>query len=179
MEKWKEIIFDKGICDNGEWQVSNLGNLQKWNEDLEVWEYRKGGNLKGYPSIQLKTPKGTSTQRLIHRLMAEVFIPNNDMSKKWVIHLDYNKKNNHLSNLKWVNHKERYEHMFNDPQYDREKGSYTGFGKKLNEGRVKIIKKMLKNPKNKIKVIAAQFGVSTMQVNRIQRGENWAHVTID
>ncbi len=42
-----------------------------------------------------------------------------------------------------------------------------------------MIKKLLKNEKNRLKMIAKQFGITHTQLNRIRSGENWKHVTID
>jgi DNA-binding Xre family transcriptional regulator len=44
---------------------------------------------------------------------------------------------------------------------------------------VKVIKKMLKNEKTRFSQIARQFGITHTQLNRIRKGQNWGHVTID
>ena len=49
---------------------------------------------------------------------------------------------------------------------------------KLTEGKVKIIKRQLKNKRTRITMIAKRFGVSDMQIHRIKSGENWGHVKI-
>lgn len=50
---------------------------------------------------------------------------------------------------------------------------------KLTESKVRIIKKLLKNDNNRLKMIAKQFGITHTQLNRIRSGENWKHVTIE
>jgi predicted transcriptional regulator len=52
-------------------------------------------------------------------------------------------------------------------------------GYKLTESDVKVIKKMLKNEKTRFSQIARQFGITHTQLNRIRKGQNWGHVTID
>lgn len=47
----------------------------------------------------------------IHRIVAEVFIPNPE-NKPEVNHKDRNIKNNHYTNLEWVTRKENMEHMY-------------------------------------------------------------------
>ena len=42
-----------------------------------------------------------------------------------------------------------------------------------------MIKKMLKSDKNRLKMIAKQFGITHTQLNRIRSGENWKNVKID
>ena len=46
-------------------------------------------------------------QKLVHRLVAEAFIPNDDPeTKDTVDHIDGNKSNNEASNLRWLNRAE-------------------------------------------------------------------------
>lgn len=67
-------------------------------------------NGRGYLIITLQTPTGRLC-KAIHRLLAECFIPNpNNLSD--VDHIDGNRQNNSLSNLRWVTHGENIEHSF-------------------------------------------------------------------
>ena len=55
---------------------------------------------KGYLCYQLRNEYGKKN-KYIHRLVAETFIPNpNNLPQ--VDHIDENKTNNHVSNLRWV-----------------------------------------------------------------------------
>ena len=58
----------------------------------------------GYIKVGLNTPSGFVT-RLKHRLIAQHFIPNPDNLSD-VDHIDRNKQNNTLSNLRWVSRSE-------------------------------------------------------------------------
>tara|TARA_R100001224_G_scaffold97637_1_gene67744 strand:+ start:309 stop:794 length:486 start_codon:yes stop_codon:yes gene_type:complete len=55
----------------------------------------------GYDFIKLSDGKGNRKQKKIHRLVAEHFIDNPD-NKPFVDHIDRNKLNNDISNLRWV-----------------------------------------------------------------------------
>ena len=55
----------------------------------------------GYPVVFIPYRKGC----LIHRLVAEAFIPN-PLGLRDVDHIDGNKTNNRVENLRWVSHKE-------------------------------------------------------------------------
>lgn len=49
------------------------------------------------------------TEKYIHRLVAESFIPNpNNLS--YVNHIDENKQNNHVTNLEWISHPDNVIH---------------------------------------------------------------------
>jgi transcriptional regulator with GAF, ATPase, and Fis domain len=111
----------------------------------------------------------------VHRLVAEAFIPKERDDQHYVTHLDYDKSNNHVSNLKWVSERELADHNNKNPRVMKKR--VTGY--KLTESDVKVIKKMLKNEKTRFSQIARQFGITHTQLNRIRKGQNWGHVTID
>lgn len=54
---------------------------------------------KGYASVELWS-KGKRTRKLIHRIVAEAFIPNPDGLPQ-VNHIDENPRNNEVNNLEW------------------------------------------------------------------------------
>lgn len=91
-EIWKDI---KGY--EGMYQVSNVGNVRSLN-------YRKTGTTKNL------VPKVNNCGRLwvelqgkpllIHRLVAQAFIPNTNNYPE-INHKDENPKNNVVSNLEW------------------------------------------------------------------------------
>ncbi|MFD2551931.1 HNH endonuclease [Bizionia sediminis] len=174
-EIWKDVIFDDKICEKEKYKISNYGRIIncKTDEEFLVKEYF----INGYQTIPLKQKKnGKQTSRYVHRLVAEHFLEKND--GVCVIHLNYDKKDNRLENLKWATKREKELHQFNHPDWDaivERRGKNIG---KLTEGKVRIIKRQLKNNRTRIKMIAKRFGVSDMQIHRIKTGENWSHVKI-
>ena len=173
-EEWKEVEFDDGIAENEKFKISNYGRIINCKTDKEflVKEYF----INGYQNLSVKQKQnGKSTSRYVHKLVAEHFLEQNDGI--YVIHLNYDKTDNRVENLKWATKREKEIHQFNNPNWEKvvqKRGKKIG---KLNEGKVKIIKRQLKNEKNRINMIAKRFGVSDTQIHRIKKGENWSSVT--
>jgi hypothetical protein len=67
-------------------------------------------NLKGNQVVYLSN-KGNSVSKFVHRMVAETFIDNPNKFKQ-VIHIDGNKENNNVENLKWVNNASKYSSKF-------------------------------------------------------------------
>lgn len=175
-EKWKDIEFDNNISKNEKYKISNYGRIINCKTDKEFLV--KKYFINGYQTLPLKQEKnGKQTSRYVHKLVAEHFIEKNDGI--CVIHLNYDKTDNSVENLKWATKREKELHQFSNPKWEcivKERNKKIG---KLNEGRVKIIKRQLKNNRTRINLIAKRFGVSDTQIHRIKRGENWSSVTTD
>lgn len=101
MEEWKDI---KGY--DGLYQVSNLGRVKSLGNDKSRKEkILKAETTKGgYLRVNLyKKMKGK--HMLIHRMVADAFIPNPE-NKPYIDHIDGNPFNNSIDNLRWCTHKE-------------------------------------------------------------------------
>ena len=98
--------------------------------------------------------------------------------QKFVIHLNHDLKDNYYQNLKWVNQKELTKHQITNPKRIAKFGIKPGA--KLTEGKVRIIKKKLLDPnrRTRLRIIASQFGITTMQLRRIKSGENRGEVKV-
>lgn len=118
---------------------------------------------------------------LIHRLVAEYFLPNNDPAKIVVIHKDYDKLNNYFKNLAWVTPEESYKHQQGSPYVmmdkvtRKEKRKEDMKGTKLSVTKVMLLKKLLNEGKS-LRALAKQFKVTDTQIMRIKKGENWAEI---
>lgn len=172
-EKWKEIVFDKSISENEKFKISNYGRIINCKDKKEC--IVKAYFINGYQNLPLKQREnGKNTSRYVHKLVAEHFLEKND--GLYVIHLDYDKTNNKVENLKWATKREKELHQFTNPTYLNRprKRTYA----KLTENKVKLIKRKINNPnrRTRLKMIAKQFGISEMQLYRIKSGENWSYV---
>jgi len=175
LEKWKEIVFDDKISELEKYKISNYGRIISCKREQE--KLIQPTLTNGYPSISLKQRvNGKSTGRYIHKLVAQHFL-DKEPDQTFVIHLDYDKTNNKVENLKWATKREKEVHQYSGPNYKNRKinRSYA----KLTENRVRLIRRKVNDPnrRTRIKMIAKQFGISEMQVYRIASGKNWKHVT--
>tara|TARA_Y100001938_G_C8013822_1_gene391487 strand:- start:111 stop:581 length:471 start_codon:yes stop_codon:yes gene_type:complete len=62
-------------------------------------------NKVGYYQIGITNNNGERKKKSVHRLVAEHFV-DNPQNKPCVDHIDRNKINNNMSNLRWVTHSE-------------------------------------------------------------------------
>ncbi|WP_439132835.1 HNH endonuclease [Polaribacter sp.] len=174
-EEWKEIQFDKKISKKEKFKISNYGRVINCKNEKEF--LRKKTFINKYETISLKQEiNNKSTSRYVHKLVAQHFLEKDSDDQVFVIHLDYDKNNNEVTNLKWATKREKELHQFNHPEWDEIVKKRTKNIGKLTEGKVKIIKRQLKNNRTRISMIAKRFGVSDTQIHRIKSGENWAHV---
>lgn len=174
-EQWKEILFNvKNL--RSRYAVSNLGRIAVYKDNFEDGQLLAGTMNNGYASLKIK-PGGHDIQLMVHRLVAEAFLPKPAKDRVFVIHKNFKKTDNVVSNLKWANQKETEKHAQNNPVVIRSRKQHLAEGHKLNIAKVKEIKKLLRNPGNlTMKSIAKKFRISEMQLYRIKRGENWGHV---
>lgn len=186
-EKWVPITF--GEVDNPpHYDVSNYGRLRSFQSatparraaevDHSGGTLIKGSVIQGYRSLNIRSA-GKTLNRYVHKLVAEHFVTRERPEQTFVIHLDHDKQNNYYQNLCWVTKEEMIEHNRNNPNLKNRPTTRRTSNYKLTESKVKIIKKLLRNDKNRLKMIAKQFGITHTQLNRIRSGENWKHVTIE
>ena len=190
-EEWKEIDLGEDKL-RYNYAVSNYGRIVSYSDSLEKGRLLKGSLVDGYPVFRYKqfykSENGTrikNKQIFIHKLVADSFRKRENDDQQFVIHLDCNKLNNHIDNLKWTSKREMELHQQTNPNVllarEKRKETKPYKGHKLNATQVKRLKKKIFDPKRKtrLKILAKQFGISEMQLYRIKSGENWAHVTIE
>ena len=94
-EIWVDIKEYEGL-----YQISNMGRVRNSKNKIKKSRVTKSG----YVIIDLNKDKHPQTF-YVHRLVAEAFIPNPD-NKLYVDHIDTNKENNNVNNLRWATAKE-------------------------------------------------------------------------
>lgn len=178
VEQWANLVIEvEDVPNPPKYVISNFGRIKSFQR-FTSGEIIKGSTILGYKSLNCRLPKGKSFNKYIHKAVAESFIERPSDKHIYVIHLDYDKLNNHFENLKWVTRNEMADHNRVNPNVLNKK-IVVSRQYKLTEAKVRLIKKMVKEDKTRLKMIAKQFGITYTQLNRIRSGENWGHVTID
>lgn len=109
MEQWKDIYFeDKGVIWDyrGLYQVSDEGNIRSldYNHTGKIKLLKQNKKKTGYKEVALPNIYNYGNQKffLVHRLVAFMFIENDDpVNKVFINHKDENKSNNNVDNLEW------------------------------------------------------------------------------
>ncbi len=185
-EKWKEIKVHKSL--QRRYAISNHGRLLSYEKKFADGRLLNGGFIEGYKVFphRIVTKKGVKHRTLfIHRIVAEYFLKRKSDNHTYVLHLDFNRGNNFLENLKWATKSEMVEHNKKSPAVIKGrkktiKHNINSDGRKLTVKRATEIKKRILNPNRKtpMKEIAKQFGISEMHLYRIKSGENWGHIKV-
>ena len=164
MQSWNTLIYSIKYEINREGQIRN-------KETNRIISTRP--DKDGYFRIVLWIDSKRKNF-LVHRLIAEHFIPNSE-NKPQINHIDGNKQNNSISNLEWVTLSENRRHAF-------ETGLQIGrpgvkhHNCKLTEKDVQEIKNLvqLKTPR---KEISKKYGIHKNHIYRITKGTRWKHLT--
>lgn len=177
-EIWVKVPFSKSTI-TYDYYISSYGRVKSYHKVTENEKILKGSkDNTGRVRINVRLAEGAYGNACVHKFVAEHFVKKISEADKHVIHKDYDIKNNVWTNLAWVNTEEWWEHQMNHPnateiQAKRSKNWI------MTASKVRMLKKLLKRGKTKKKILAKSFGITTMQLNRIERGENWGHVTIN
>ena len=99
-EIWKDIARYEGLS-----QVSSLGRVKR----VTTGRILKSGKITGGYLLVSLYKNNTKSNKYIHRLVSESFIPNPE-NKSQVNHIDEDKTNNSLDNLEWMTAKENVNH---------------------------------------------------------------------
>lgn len=175
-ESWKAFTLANCDFEREEVYISNYGRVKKKKKDQTDFSLATLTVVNSFETFGFfKKEKSKRTTFYVHRAVAFLFL-NKEDDKRFVIHKNHNLTDNNEENLQWVNQKELTVHQRSNPKWIAARKKITN--QKLTEGRVRLIKRKIFDPKRKtrMKMIAKQFGISEMQLYRIKSGENWGHV---
>lgn len=160
------------------YQVSNKARVKSFLKG-KVKILKQGFNMNGYPTVSLrkddKNDKGNKSKtHLVHRLVAEAFIPNPE-NKPIVDHIDGNRSNACAENLRWLTQKENIQAAI---QRGTHKIGTESPLAKLNEEDVKYIRENYKayDRVYGIRALARKFNVAISTVADIIHYRNYKNV---
>jgi hypothetical protein len=195
--------------------VTREGRIFSQKSRAGAWrELRGHPKGKGGDYLKIKLyENGTCTQIAIHSLVARTFHglkpEEREGSRIEVNHKDFNKRNNHESNLEWVTQKENVAHAVAGGRWP----TMSEEERILSEERARARRRIFRSapsrlanrkpkprgtqmanhkvseyevrtmrtlwPSHSFAVIARMYGLSKQHVHRIIRGVKWAHVDAD
>lgn len=160
MEKWKTITTHTN------YEVSSLGRVR--NKTTNEFKHSTP-NPQGYVNLTLYS-NGVGKTFVVHRLVAEYFIPNPD-NKPLVNHIDACRHNNFTENLEWCTQSENMKHMVNIGN-NKDHNGHNNPAAKLTEEQVKVIR----NDDRPGSVLAALYDVSTNVIDNVKNGNSYKNV---
>lgn len=151
------------------YKVSNKGTIiGKRGRPLKPYD-----NGRGYLIVTIPQKDGyRQTSKSVHRFVAEAWIPNPENLSD-VDHIDSDRYNNHVSNLRWVTHGENIRYSYNSNNRSA-KGSRNSRCK-TSVKEVEDICCLLQEGYKPSEI--RDMGYSYSRVRAIKRRTNWAHIS--
>lgn len=163
--------------------VNNIFNIPNFENEYgitvngKIWSYKNRKwlkqytSLRGYKRVDLYH-KGCKSKHLVHRLVAQTFIPNYE-HKLQVNHIDGNKLNNNVENLEWCTNTENINHAKDMNLIKKGELKTTS---KLTDKNVIEIKRYLKlNTFTQVE-LANMYNISRGVISGIKNNRGWTHI---
>lgn len=181
-EQWLPVVGYESF-----YEVSNLGRVRTiprmikhksgWSTRNMKVSYMKLHLTKfGHLRLTLVGEKGREFRKpvLVHRLVAEAFIPNPE-GKPHINHIDNNPSNNRIENLEWCTPQENMTHAANCNRMKRQHGITNG-NSTLSEEQVLEIRSKYIPRKYSQRMLAREYNVDQMTIQDIVKRNTWNHI---
>lgn len=161
---------------DGKYLVDESGNV--FTVERQGTDSRKlvqSLNSSGYLRVSLR--KGSQKKSLlVHRIVAEAFIPNPE-NKKCVNHIDGNKLNNSANNLEWCTHSENMKHAVKNKL--SRVPTLCGEAHPCSKLTEKDVKEILASKDNceTASAVGKKYGVTKEQIYNIWKHKQWRCLT--
>lgn len=188
-EIWKQVPKFESY-----YQVSNLGRVKS------LYRFFIAAHGEGYPVREkivkeeltkrgyLRVTLSVSTEKLkkrvlLHRLVAQVFIPNPD-NKPVVNHKNLNKQDNSINNLEWATQQENIDHYWDSSEERKSRRRIAKVKKGPSKGedrwnaklKIKEVLCIYKSTKTQ-KWLSKKYGMSKGAIYGIKSGKTWNWLT--
>lgn len=128
----------KQIKDYEQYYISDVGNVYSTKHN-KMKKLKAGPNTGGYLMVALRKDNNYK-QFLVHRLVAQAFIPNPE-NKPIVNHIDGNKQNNNVNNLEWCTYSENARYFLDvqkpNMMYELQSDKFKEYRRKLYDRKYK------------------------------------------
>ena len=156
-----QVEIYRTIVDFPNYEISNFGNVR--NKKNEIVNQRI--NKDGCKRVNLY--RRGKYHKLVHRLVCEAFLENSE-HKEYVNHIDGNKENNNINNLRWATRQEFCGNAKLSPkntsgykgitfENDKWRARITVNGRKISLGSYDNIQDAITARKNKANEIFGEF----------------------
>ena len=168
-EEWKRIAV------YSDYEISTHGRVRSFQRNWNGRMMKQVTNHRGYRMIGLRSALHKQRHISIHLLVLAAFVGPRPSREMEGAHLDGDKDNNHIANLKWVTRKENQSHRkLHGTQIE---GSDCHLSV-INEDMVKtLIETAQRGKELTFKHLGKQFGLSQDIVRDIFQKVTWKHVT--
>lgn len=155
--------------------IYKFGGMEyKISEDGIIYglkgEIKQRKNKDGYMIVTIGSGK-QRTSKLVHRLVAETYIPNENNLLE-VNHKDYNRVNNSLENLEWISHKENVRYSSEIGKYKNNTTGTRNGRARYSKDEVKKIRELYDNGLSVMDIIKELFP----KLEYEQRKNKWSRV---
>src|SRR3954453_20582565 len=114
-EVWKPLQFPGWKQLRNKYALSSHGRIASYkNNVLQDGKLLQGSITTGYKTLNLHRP-GNNGTLYIHREIAKLFLKKSSTKTRYVIHLNHQKTDNSVKNLKWATLEEMIAHQQNSP----------------------------------------------------------------
>ena len=152
---------------------SDKGDIYSKTKNKDMYLLKQYKKPDGYLAITLWNDDVLGKKKrktfLVHRIVAETFIPNPE-NKPTVNHIDGNKENNNINNLEWATFREQEVHSFNTGL------NYARRGEQANRAEVTwdIVHYIRNNyPDISVAQLSKNFNITPIAIYKILYNENW------
>lgn len=173
-EEWRDVVGFDG------YQVSNFGNVRSFKNNrhglTNVAKVLKlGCDRYGYSVVYL-CRNGVDKCVRVHHIEASAFLINPE-SKEFVDHIDGNKQNNRLDNLRWVTRKENNNNPLSCKRHGKAMEKFIGHKRPVICIETGEFFDSISEASRKIGTPNTRISLAAMQRLKRAGGYHWRHAT--
>lgn len=174
-EVWQKVDFGSPTL-HFDYYISNMGRIKSHHKRTTGERLLKGSvDHRGFRRLHIRLADKSYGELALHIFIATHFCEKPSDEFNHAVHLDYDRSNNKWTNIKWMDHEKWRAYLRKSPTY-KETREKKEKHYRMNPERVSLLKSLLKKTKIKKKDLAVAFGITPMQIYRIEKGMNWSHV---